>query len=130
MTGPLALKQVFAPNPIPDAFKERFPHGLGLRPKQIRALAGDAGLLQASEISLSKRYGELKLPIALVAGDADRIVGYRQTERMHETLPHARLFRAEGVGHMVHWIDLDLVMEAVNAVAGEVSVTSADPGIF
>jgi pimeloyl-ACP methyl ester carboxylesterase len=121
LTGPLALKQVFAPNPIPDTFKERFPHGLGLRPKQVRALAGDAGLLQASELSLSKRYRELTLPIALVAGDADKIVPFHHTERMQEAVPHARLFRAAGVGHMVHWVDLNLVMEAVDVVAGEIN---------
>lgn len=120
LTGPLALKQVFAPNAIPDEFQERFPHGMGLRPKQIRALAGDAGLLQASELSLSKRYGELKLPVSLVAGDEDKIVGYNQTERMHKAVTHSRLFRAPGVGHMVHWIDLDLVMEAVDSVAEQI----------
>jgi pimeloyl-ACP methyl ester carboxylesterase len=115
--GPGVLKQVFAPNAVPQEFIDRFPHGLALRPKQIRATSGDAGLVQLAQIRLSKRYGELKLPVAIVAGDGDKIVAFSFAERMHAAVPHSSFHVARGVGHMVHWIKRELVMEAIDAAS-------------
>lgn len=116
-SGPMLLKLLFSPTSVPTDFLEKFPHGLGLRPSQMRAVAGDAGLLQAGEIQLSKRYGELRMPLAIVAGDGDKIVGFNQAERLHAAIPHSSFHPAPGVGHMVHWIRPDVVLEAVEAAS-------------
>lgn len=118
VTGPIALKQVFAPNDIPDRFRTEFPKGLGMRPGQIQAVAGDAGLVQMAELRLSKRYGELKLPVGIAAGDGDRLVPPRFAERLHAMLPQSRLVVVPGVGHMIHWIALDEVVALIDEVAG------------
>ncbi|GAO40527.1 putative hydrolase [Sphingomonas changbaiensis NBRC 104936] len=110
------VKQIFAPNPVPPEFAA-FPAELGLRPSHIQATAGDAGLLQLAELRLSKRYRELRLPVAIVAGDGDRLVPYAQAERLHALLPHSSLHRLNGTGHMVHWVALDDVMAAIDTVA-------------
>ena len=115
--GPGVLKQVFAPNPVPQEFLDRFPRGLALRPTQIRATSGDAGLVQMAQIRLSKRYGELKLPVAIVHGDGDKVVAFVHGERLHAALPHSSFHVAHGVGHMVHWIEPELVIEAIDAAA-------------
>jgi pimeloyl-ACP methyl ester carboxylesterase len=117
LSGPAMLKAIFSPNPVPPDFDERFPRGLALRPKHIRATAGDAGLLQAAELRLPKRYGELRMAVAIVAGDGDKLVPFAQAERMHAAVPHSSFHPAPGVGHMVHWIRPEVVLNAVEAVA-------------
>jgi pimeloyl-ACP methyl ester carboxylesterase len=109
------VEQIFAPDPVPAAFAA-FPAELGLRPSHIRATAGDAGLLQLAELRLSKRYAELQLPVAIVAGVGDRLVPYAQAERLHRLLPQSSLHRLERHGLMVHWVALDRVMTAIREV--------------
>lgn len=121
--GPATLRRIFAPNPVPPEFTARFPRELALRPGHIRATAGDAGLLQLAELRMAKRYAELTMPVAIVGGDSDRLVDYGQAERMHTAIPQSSLRRAEGVGHMVHWIMPELVMAAVDDVAGRMAQT-------
>ena len=111
------FKQIFAPGPVPESFERSFPAGLSLRPRQIQASAGDAGQLQIASARLSRRYGGLTMPVAIAAGDGDKVVAYKQAERMHAAVPHSSLRTAAGVGHMIHWIDPDLVMAAIDEVA-------------
>ena len=118
-TGPALLERIFAPNPVPQRFIDSFPRELALRPCHVRATAGDAGLLQLAELRLSKRYGELKMPVAIVGADGDRLVPFDQAERMHATIPHSSFHRAASVGHMVHWIVPEIVMSAIDEVAGQ-----------
>jgi pimeloyl-ACP methyl ester carboxylesterase len=110
------IRQVFAPDPIPPHFAA-FPAELSLRPRHIQATAGDAGLLQMAEMRLSKRYRELRIPVAIVAGDGDRLVPFEHAERLHALVPHSSLHRLPGRGHMVHWVALDDIMVAIDAVA-------------
>lgn len=114
------IKQVFAPDPVPPGFAA-FPAELSLRPSHIRATAGDAGLLQIAGLRLSKRYPELQLPVAIVAGEGDRLVPFEQAERLHALVPHSSLHRLPGRGHMIHWVALDDMMTAIDAVAARAS---------
>lgn len=113
---PRIVRQIFAPDPVPPAFAA-FPAKLALRPSHIQATAGDAGLLQLAGFRLAKRYAELRLPVAIVAGDEDRLVPYAQAERLHALLPQSSLMRLRGHGHMVHWIAPDDVMAAIDEAA-------------
>lgn len=121
LTGKAVLKQVFAPNPIPPNFLAEFPRELAIRPKSIQAVAGDAGLLQMADLRLSKRYGELKLPVGIAAGDSDHLVPPHFADKLHALLPQSPLRVLPGVGHMVHWIALDEVLELIDEVAGQVN---------
>jgi pimeloyl-ACP methyl ester carboxylesterase len=63
------------------------------------------------------RLGEIKLPMAIVAGSGDRIVSPgRQSERLHRDVPHSRLRLVAGSGHMVHHSGLEAVTAAVRGV--------------
>jgi pimeloyl-ACP methyl ester carboxylesterase len=117
-TRPQIVRQIFAPDPVPAAFAA-FPAELGLRPSHIQATAGDAGLLQLAGRRLSKRYPELRLPVAIVAGDEDRLVPYEQAERLQALLPQSSLCRLRGHGHMVHWVAPAEVMAAIDTVAAQ-----------
>ena len=120
-TRSVVFRQIFAPNPVPDSFKELFPVELALRPVHIQASAGDAGQMQMAAMKLSKRYAELTMPVAIAAGDGDKVVAFSQAERLHAAIPHSSFHPAPEVGHLIHWIVPDLVMDAIDAAAGDAS---------
>ena len=110
---PLLVKQMFSPAPVPERFNA-FPKWMALRPSQLQASAAETGLMVPSAKRLSKRYGELTLPIAVIAGSGDKIVNVEHNAlRFHEEVNHSDLLVEEGVGHMPHYADPDRVMEAV-----------------
>jgi pimeloyl-ACP methyl ester carboxylesterase len=108
----------FDPAPVPPRFAAGFPVGLTLRPRHIRASAEDSGLLMSSAAAFEGRYGELRLPVAIVAGAEDRIVDPGlHSVRLHRELPGSTLRVVPGEGHMVHHGAAGVVTEAVEAVA-------------
>ena len=69
-----------------DTYAER--KGLGLDPDAL---------------AMQERYGELEMPIAVVAGTGDKIVDPDdQARRFHHENPHSSLHVVGGCGHMVH----------------------------
>lgn len=122
------FRQIFAPMPVPERFEALFPSELALRPSQLAAAAGDAGQLQHAAWKLSRRYRELRLPVTIVSGDGDHIVDHEaQAVRLSETLPQAELHTLPGIGHMVHWLALDEVMDAIDAVSAAAAPRAAVP---
>ena len=74
---------MFSPQGVSPRFAEQFPVALTVRPSQIRAFAEDSAHMIAAAEMLSGRYGSLFPPTAILAGDADEIVSYRQAQRLH-----------------------------------------------
>lgn len=112
-TSPLASVTLFSPAPVSDAWRAGFPHGLALRPSQMRAEAADGAQMGRAAVRLAKRYGELALPVVIIAGAGDKIADpVRQSVRLHETLPDSTLSLVEGSGHMVHHTALPVLMAA------------------
>jgi pimeloyl-ACP methyl ester carboxylesterase len=65
-----------------------------IRPLQIRANAEDAAFMIPAASRLSKRYGELKMPVTIMAGALDRVVDPADHSiRLHRELPHSRFDR-------------------------------------
>ncbi|MCC2974354.1 alpha/beta fold hydrolase [Massilia sp. IC2-476] len=117
---PGATKRVFAPMPVSERFN-RFPVWMALRPKQLRASAAESALMVPAAMSLAKRYPELKVPVAIVAGTQDKIVDCgHNSERLHERLPDSQLRLEPGVGHMTHYAHPDEVLEAIDGIAARV----------
>ena len=117
LMAPAVIRRVFAPAPVAESFSH-VPLELALRPAQIRATAADTALMIPGAAQLSRRYGELSLPVVIVAGAGDRIVDVeRQAVRLHEALPGSALRLIDGVGHMVHHSAPDEVMAAIEAAA-------------
>lgn len=118
LTGPLGTKLIFSPNSPTDAFLGEMPAELMLRPKQLHATAKDSAQMPASAARLSKRYGQLELPVAIVWGDGDKLVKQGdQSAKLAIQLPHASALEMEGVGHMVHHTDPEAVASAIEALA-------------
>lgn len=111
--GP-AVRALFAPQPVPAAFDEQLPRELLLRPLQQRATCEDAAHMVQQARVLRAHYGELKVPVTLVAGARDQVVdSHRQSGRLHRALPHSRLHILDGVGHMAHYHAQSLIAGAL-----------------
>ena len=86
-----------------------------LRPSQLRASAADAGLMVPAATRLSQRYSELTLPIAVIAGDGDKVAfPDNQARRLHAEISHSELAMQPGVGHMAHYGDQNEIMAAID----------------
>lgn len=118
LSRPAVIRTIFAPNPVPERFRALFPIELTLRPRHMQAAAGDAGLLIPGALALAARYPELKMPVAIVSGTADRVVSHKaHAERLHAAVPGSSLRAVPDSGHMIHHVAPDTVMEAINEVA-------------
>ena len=101
-TIPLGNRLIFSPAPTPERWSAEFPFELALRAGQLRATLADTAQMVPSAALLADRYKELRLPMVLLAGDGDKLVGTQaQTKRLAGLLPHARLTVVPGVGHMI-----------------------------
>jgi len=109
-------RMLFAPAPVPARFRTEYASGMALRPSQVRATAVDGTLLVPSVMSLCGRYGELDMPVIIMAGDGDKIVGNRQSKRLRRAIPGSVLHIVEGAGHMVHHLASRKVVAAIAEV--------------
>ena len=72
-------------------------------------------------MELRTHYGELTMPVLIMAGDSDLVVGDRQAKRLHAAIPGSTLRIVEGVGHMIHHVVTSQVVDAIEEVAREAS---------
>ena len=69
--------------------------------------------------ALSQHYGELDLPIVIMAGDGDRIADLqRQSVRLHEELSTSALAIVPGAGHMIQYAATEAIARAAESLAG------------
>jgi len=63
---------------------------------------------------LSERYGSLQVPTVIIAGTGDPIAHPRpHSVRLHAELDGSELRLIEGMGHMLHHLVPDAVLEAI-----------------
>ena len=56
------------------------------------------------------------MPVFIMAGADDRMMKTQhQSERLHDVLPHSELRVVPGIGHMIHHLVPDQVMEMIDA---------------
>jgi pimeloyl-ACP methyl ester carboxylesterase len=114
---PLVLRKLFGPASTPTKF-DAFPKELTFRPSQIRASAADAALMVPDALARAGRYGELKMPVVIIAGDKDRLIDIdEQSGRLHANVPQSAFQRVAGAGHMVHQTATADVMSAIEEAA-------------
>lgn len=114
---PAMIRKLFSPAPVAATFAG-VPSEMAIRPSQLRASAAESALMIPDAVAFQGRYGELEMPVAIVAGSGDKIVDVDdQAVRLHRELPTSSLHVVEGCGHMVHHTSPRDVMAAVEAVA-------------
>jgi len=110
---PALSKQVFSPAAVPARFRQ-FPPWMALRPAQLQAAAAENGLMVPAAKRLARRYRQLTMPVALLAGMGDKVIAPdRQTGRLHAALPQSTLEMARGAGHMVHYHEIEAIAAAI-----------------
>jgi pimeloyl-ACP methyl ester carboxylesterase len=133
LMAPKLFRKMFAPRPVPQRFAEGYPLGLALRPWQLRASAEETNFMIPWAAMSQAHYHELRLPVAILAGDADEVITTkRQSMRLHEEIPHSDLRVLPGLGHMIHHFAQDEIAARVDAIlteqhrSGEVAVRRPD----
>jgi pimeloyl-ACP methyl ester carboxylesterase len=112
------FRKLFAPAAVPPRFQAEFPTELSLRPSQLKASAIDTVSMTPSAAALAARYGELKMPILIMAGTGDRLVDFAsQSGRLDEVLAQSTLVPFEGAGHMIHHSAPEKVVDGINLAA-------------
>ncbi len=118
---PALMRKVFGPAEVPDKFEAGFPVAMALRPSQIRASAAESALMIPDAVALRDRYGALRMPVVIIAGDCDRVVDIdQQSARLHDDIAQSSFHSIPGGGHMIHQTALPAVMKAIHEAAGEI----------
>lgn len=119
------LEQVFAPEPAPADFAVKGGGLLSLRPKQFLEASSDLQALPACMPAVEARYGELKLPVAVLYGRQDALLDWKQNgQGLVDRVAGARLELVDG-GHMLPVTQPDVTADFVERVAGERALRAA-----
>jgi pimeloyl-ACP methyl ester carboxylesterase len=114
---PLMMAKIFGPRSVPEKFRA-FPKEMALRPSQLRASAAESGMMIPNAFLRRNQYADLKMPIAIIAGDQDRLIDIEtQSARLHSDVRQSIFHRVAGNGHMIQQTATDRVMAAIREVA-------------
>lgn len=109
-----AVARVFAPQDPPPGYLERLRLDLVLAPATLRANALQLAVLKEQIRAMVPRYSGLPMPVELIHGTADTIVPLPvHSEPLRRQVPHARLTRLDGIGHMPHHAAPDALLDAL-----------------
>ncbi|MFN3717559.1 MAG: alpha/beta fold hydrolase [Rhizobium rhizophilum] len=115
-----ATDHVFAPNPRPETYLEDTGPALVLRPSAFRSNAKDVAGLHAYVTAFSPRYREIAKPTVVITGDADEIVLQEiHSKGLARDIAGSELVWIEGLGHKPDYIVTDIVIAALEKIAGE-----------
>ena len=118
---PLVKRVLFSPGAVPARFDAAFSTAMAVRPSQIRATSEDGALMIPSAVALRNRYGDLSLPVAIIAGEGDKVVFKRRSEQLMAAVTRGMLTIVPGGGHMVHYQATEQVAAAVESIIGVAS---------
>jgi pimeloyl-ACP methyl ester carboxylesterase len=120
LTWPLLVKKAFAPASVPDSFR-RMPPWMALRPGQLRAEAEETAMMIPSAAALREHYPELRMPVAIIAGEDDAIASAsHNSEHLHRDIEQSELTLLKGAGHMIQHLSQHTLANAVQQVGRQV----------
>lgn len=100
-TGPQKSAQVFSPEPVPADFGVRGGGLLALKPASFQSGAFELSVANPEMQAQAPRYGEIKLPVAILYGRGDYLLDPAlHGEKTAAAIPNAKLELVEG-GHML-----------------------------
>jgi len=119
---PWMKRKTFRPQPAaPDIIRKGFIP-LAFRPRTCEANMQDFAVMYDAVQRQSARYGEIRLPVTVVAGDRDEIVWSDLHSRSFaRAVPGAELILMPGIGHMPQYADQAMVVAAIEALAERVA---------
>jgi pimeloyl-ACP methyl ester carboxylesterase len=124
--APRAIGRMFAPLPVPEDFRAEFPLALSLRPEQIRASTEELAMINAAAGELARRYRDIDVPTAIIAGEADEIVDTPfHSIRLHEHIAGSTLHLLPEMGHMLHHFETEKLANVIHDVAARLAAREA-----
>jgi pimeloyl-ACP methyl ester carboxylesterase len=115
--GPAIVRRLFAPDPENVAYR-RVALALALSPDRLAHDADDLRAVDAGLRTIYRSYPDVRVPLLVLTGAADRVVSPEESHRLHRLVPGSRLVVLPGVGHLPHFARPDAVLAAIAAVAG------------
>lgn len=113
------VDSVFAPRRVTPGYVETGEVRLLLRPTTFEANAQDVAALHAFVTAQAPRYRELRVPVVAITGDSDAIVSpILHSAAIAREAPLGRFVLLPGVGHMPHHAAPEIVVEAIDQIAG------------
>lgn len=114
-------RNVFLPQTMPDGFVLDSATPLLLRPREFIANAYDLVTLKASVAAQAPRYGEIRMPVTIIAGEPDKTVKTDIHARpFAATVPNAKLIVLPELGHMVQNAVPDLVKTEIETMIDQI----------
>ena len=111
---------VFSPNKVPDFYVGNASIPLVLRPGAFRANAIDVAGLYDYALRAAPHYRDIKAPTVVISGDRDKVVyASIHSVGLVRDIPGAELIWVHNLGHKPDWIAPDLVVGAIEKVAGK-----------
>jgi pimeloyl-ACP methyl ester carboxylesterase len=119
-------RAVFLPQAMPADYVKDTATALVLRPREFLANAWDLVTLKAAVTEQAPRYGDIRAPVVVIAGDADKTVSTNIHARPFTSMvPNAKLIVLPGVGHMVQNAAPELVAGEIEAMIGAMAPATA-----
>ncbi len=113
---------VFLPQIMPAHYVSDTATALLLRPSEFLANAHDLVTLKAAVAAQAPRYGEIKVPAVVIAGDTDKTVYLDVHSRAFvAAVPQAKLVVLPGVGHMTQNAAPDVIVDAIDAMIADMA---------
>jgi len=111
-----SLREAYHPQDVHDDYVERSAE-MWTTPDRIRACAYDERTLRGSLAVLSEHYSEIKLPVVIVTGSADRLLDpQKQAYPLHKTIENSKLVVLRGAGHQLPQTQPSAVISAIDEV--------------
>ena len=119
-------RSVFMPQTMPDGFVKQSATPLLLRPREFIANAYDLVTLKSSVAAQAPRYGEIKMPVTIIAGEPDKTVKTDIHARPFATMvANAKLIVLPDLGHMVQSAVPDLVKTEIETMIANIGSPQA-----
>jgi pimeloyl-ACP methyl ester carboxylesterase len=129
MAWPRLTRKIFEPAPVPAKFA-LFPVAMALRPGSLQASAAEAALMIPDAAALKPHYPELRMPVAIVAGEGDEVVPTeRHSARLHREIPQSTFHALPGAGHMIHHSAPGYVLGAIHEAASASRKVEAEASV-
>ena len=121
-------KSVFRPQTMPEHYVRDAAIPLVLRPHAFLANAWDLVTLKPAIAAQAPRYPGIKVPVTVIAGDADNTV-YPDihAKPFVKAVPGAKLIMLPGVGHMVQNAAPDLVIREIETMIAGLEAKAKQP---